>query len=201
MNVSFDQFVRAIHGAALSANEAIIAKNFEILEKYFDSGDSNDDLRDAVDAAQKLGENGDVGQDEIAQTLAALEKAQAAIEVNGEKSGDNAKALRPKTVLLQYPENTADGVVMKNVKVPLISLVPVTTSEITEVKFKTDLEVMTEDGQLMVNFPEKTYSGPYMPDIPATTSSLEITLRPQENSAGLRRIIQGYEKVLRSQMP
>lgn len=116
----------------------------------------------------------------------------------GDKTKSNTQ-LKAKTVALQFPENTTNGTVMRQVHVPLITLIPVSMAQVSEVKFKTNLELQIEKDALLVSFPSATptVEGSVAP----TTASIEITLTPQETSEGLKKLIEGYEKLLRSQIP
>jgi len=139
----------------------------------------------------------------------------AALSANQAVSDENVKiinkyfenhdgTLKPKTLNMQYPQHTDKGVVMKNVKIPVITLIPVSLSEISEVKFKTDIEVFVEDDDLKVSFPHKNADSgttTATQESPSHTSTLEITVHPTQVSAGLKHLIQGYEKVLRGQLP
>lgn len=155
--IRFDQLINTIHGAILSANDAMRKENLKILDTYFEKSNEED-----------------------------------------EKSKEQNK-LKPKTVTLQFPEQTSNGVKMKNVQVPLITLVPVNGTQISEVKFQTDLEIMVEKEQLLVNFPSS--KAIKNQNDHKNVTSLEITISPQQTSEGLKKLIESYEKVLRSQLP
>jgi hypothetical protein len=125
-------------------------------------------------------------------------------EVGGVPTGK----LKAKTVTLQYPAYSENGeVVMKDVHVPLIALIPITMPEISEVKFRTNLELFIENDNLQVNFsPKKLPSGSgagWGVDEKSETNGgmLEITIIPNKGTDGLNYIIDGYEKVLRGQIP
>jgi hypothetical protein len=92
---------------------------------------------------------------------------------------------------------------MKEIKVPLIALVPITINEISEVKFRTDLEVIVDGEDLKVSFPTRSSKNPVQEQTNDgfSTSSIEIIIRPTDTPAGLKNLIQAYEKVIRSQIP
>lgn len=153
--ITFDSFIRSIHAAILFANDALVDKNLEVLERFFEVTDDG---------------------------------------------------LRPKMTTIQYPQKTASGVVMSDVRVPLITLVPLSMTQISEVKLRTELEIQVEDEGLLVSFPAPQSGTPDDQEDESHGSSrpiatLEITLTPHHGTEGLRKIVEGYEKVLRAQIP
>ncbi|MCB0707761.1 MAG: DUF2589 domain-containing protein [Saprospiraceae bacterium] len=115
--------------------------------------------------------------------------------------GDFSK-LKPKTVTIQYPNVTAKGVEVHDVQVPIIAIAPVSMSKISEVKVTTTLELSLEDDALMISFPSKKQEDNKDEPTPnCGFSTIEITLNPMTPPDGLRKIIEGYEKALRAQIP
>ncbi|SHO58655.1 DUF2589 domain-containing protein [Vibrio quintilis] len=117
-------------------------------------------------------------------------------------------ALRPKTCAMQFPGRSAEGVETVTVKVPLLALVPISSPRITEVKFSADLEISTDkDDKLMVSFPSPKKNSLLTAKSPANTTpkqgnaQVEITLTGHEPPEGLKKLIEGYERALRSQIP
>ncbi|GLQ73452.1 DUF2589 domain-containing protein [Vibrio penaeicida] len=124
------------------------------------------------------------------------------------EEGD-APSYTPKTCNMQFPSRTEHGVENVSAEVPLLALVPVSAPRITEVKFHTELEINTNDmNQLMVSFARKADKpgiknkmlGQPKNDSSAN-ASLEITLTGNEPPEGLKRLIEGYERALRAQIP
>ncbi len=113
--------------------------------------------------------------------------------------------LQPKTVVIQYPQVTAKGVNVHDVHVPLIALIPVNMTQISEVKMRTSLEVTLEEGQLKVAFSPSTGDNDSGDDNQGGNSTsnatLDITLSPTTTPDGLKKLIEGYEKALRAQIP
>ena len=111
-------------------------------------------------------------------------------------------ALEARTVILKYPQTTESGVKMIDVKVPLITLVPVSGSEIEELKFALDLNILQVGDNLEVSFGE-------MPDTKrrkdenksSSVAHLEMTIKPTKTTEGLKKLIEGYERALRAQIP
>jgi ElaB/YqjD/DUF883 family membrane-anchored ribosome-binding protein len=213
---SFDAFIKAIHSAILSANDALMDKNLDVLEKFFEESDGGSELQRTLDEALKAtkdvaGEEGRSGRERLQRALEALEEARRSISHKDGSRVDRDQArfpdgLRPKMTTIQYPQQIADGVVMSEVKVPLITLVPLSMTQISEVKLRTELEIQLDDDELLVSFPAPQSGTPQDKGDDAQTSSrpsatLEITLTPHHGTEGLRKIVDGYEKVLRAQIP
>lgn len=206
--INFDQFIKVIHDAALSANQALADENLKIIDKYFEKTsftelDDNlfDEALQSVNAILKKKDSGKTEIEEAVQNLIAVRNA--ATHENPDRKPGTTESLMPKTVVLQYPTPTHDGFVMKDVKIPLISLIPVSMSEISEIKFKTMIELIVDDNNLQVGFPNKSDMNKLEVNKPNEShySTLEITIRPREGSEGLSTLIQGYEKALRAQLP
>ncbi len=117
-------------------------------------------------------------------------------------SDKSLEILKPKTVIIQYPTLTQEGVVMKNVNVPLIALIPISMAEISEIKIKTNIEILADDEKnLSISFPTKEEMAKALSNNNESHySSMEITVKPHE-SPGLSTMIKGYEKALRAQIP
>lgn len=130
-------------------------------------------------------------------------------ERNDPKDPDNKEpVLRPKTCAMQFPSRTAEGVETVTAEVPILALCPISSPRITEVKFTTELEITSnEQDQLMVAFPAARKNG-LLPGKQSSNGSaqhanskLEITLTGSEPPEGLSKLIEGYERALRAQIP
>ena len=110
-----------------------------------------------------------------------------------------------KMVTINYPVKSEDDSIKNvTVNVPLITLVPISTSRIEELKFTTNLEVALNDtNDLLVSFSneEENSSSLFAKKKGTTYAKIEIILKPNENPEGLKNIIEGYEKILRTQIP
>jgi dsDNA-binding SOS-regulon protein len=122
-----------------------------------------------------------------------------------DKSGNFNKA---KTITLQFPQANESGKIkMLDVEVPLITLVPIATSQIEEMKFETDLNLhlVGEKNELQVSFGSEPSTSKNKTNSDSRSTPLvghiEITIKPGETSEGLKRLIEGYEKLLRAQIP
>ncbi|KFC19666.1 DUF2589 domain-containing protein [Chryseobacterium sp. FH1] len=111
--------------------------------------------------------------------------------------------LNAKNLTINYPVKMPDNT-FKNVPVdtPIITLIPVYTSKIDEVKLTADLDVTLDKEDLLVSFSNKADCGSLFGKKERSSNvKLEIILRPGENTEGLKNIIEGYEKILRAQIP
>ncbi|MCP4746311.1 MAG: DUF2589 domain-containing protein [Desulfobacteraceae bacterium] len=171
-----DTLVRTIHESVHAASDALMKKNLELLKLFFenDEGSSASDIYDE------------------------LRKSQSTM---GQK-------LKPSTVVVQYPIVTNNEIKLHDVHVPLITLVPISMAEITQVTFKTELEVTLENDELIVSFPLNSSSdNQTLPNEDGqnkenlTNTTLEITLKPTTSPQGLLKLVEGYEKALRAQIP
>ncbi|QUX91792.1 hypothetical protein CYL31_10330 [Marinomonas sp. A3A] len=128
-------------------------------------------------------------------------------ERNDPKDPHNTEpVLRPKTCSMEFPSRTADGIENVTAEIPILALCPISSPRITEVKFSTELEVTTNtDGKLMVSFPDpnkkKSLLGGKGEKQESSNTRIEITLTGSEPPEGLKRLIEGYERTLRAQIP
>lgn len=213
--IKFDAFINAIHTAILSANDALMDKNLEVLDKYFEAAEDSEEFQSALDAAL-IALNDFLGAErqrptrqKVTTMLASLEGVREALSQKGISETEPKRAslperLRPKMTTLQFPHKTANGVVMSDVSVPLITLVPLSMTQISEVKFSTELEIQVENDELLVSFPATQSATPDVSESESQGSSrasLQITLTPHHGTEGLRKIVEGYEKILRAQIP
>jgi hypothetical protein len=125
-------------------------------------------------------------------------------KTKGVSDKKNQKIYRPKTLPMEFPSRTPDGVETVIAEVPLITLSPISSPRISEVKFVTDLEISTDqDGELLVSFPHPKKRGLFSgsDNHEASSSRIEITLKGNEPPEGLKKLIEGYERALRAQIP
>lgn len=206
--LKFEGLIRAIHQAAVSANNALATENVRRLrEQYFEPAEGGTPVSNSLDAALASAQDllGKEGMDGAAveELIARLQGARDALSGSTSDTGPSTLGtLKPKTLEVLYPALTEDGVVEKKVKVPLIALVPVSLPEISELRLKTPLEVSEDGNTLNVTFPSQ--SGTTDRDEEETggnRSTLEIVVRPAAGPEALKSLIEGYEKVLRAQIP
>ncbi|NEN88127.1 MAG: DUF2589 domain-containing protein [Okeania sp. SIO3H1] len=215
--IKFDAFINAIHAAILSANDALVSKNLDVLDKFFEVTEDNDEFKSTIDEALTAINNvlqaRTPGTERLTRqkVTSMLESVQELKEALSKKSVPEADIdqilpdkLKPKMTTIQFPQKTDSGVVMCDVRVPLITLVPLSMTQISEVQFRTELEIQIENDELLVSF---TSSQSETPDEIKNKSggsshaTLQITLTPHHGTEGLRKIVEGYEKILRGQIP
>ncbi|MDD1794535.1 DUF2589 domain-containing protein [Enterovibrio sp. ZSDZ42] len=123
-------------------------------------------------------------------------------DIEGSES-NNKNVYRPKYVTIEYPTETSDGIQTISVDVPLLTLVPLASPRVSEVKFKTNLEVnVNEDNGLDVSFSGNNKGGLFKSgENKSPTAELEITINADEPPEGLKKLIEGYERALRAQIP
>jgi hypothetical protein len=206
--IGLEDFIKGIHDAVLAANNSLANHNIELLEEYFEDSGQTGALQDSLDAALEATQNmlntSRPDRDTYLHFKKTLEDAGRAL-TGGEDprartaNAKNPQSYTPKTVTVQYARQSEEGLVMHDVSVPLITLVPVSATQIAQAKFKTKLEIQEDNGRLMIGFPSKVPTADQA-DTPYFTE-LEIVLEPQKETAGLRKIVEGYEKMLRAQIP
>lgn len=111
---------------------------------------------------------------------------------------------QPKLVTMLYPQETAKGIETTPVEVPLLTLVPITSSRIKELRFKTHLEVSLNDrNEMEIAFPSRDSGGLFKSDKGTKThiAELEIVLGDDSSPSGLKMMVEGYERALRAQIP
>ena len=215
--IKFELFINAIQAAILSANDALVDKNLDVLENFFEVIEEEDekfkeDIEDALKTVDDVlnRKDGSAARSKLAAMRKSLKSVSEGMKGGASLSevltGDSIPdKLKPHMTTVQFPHKTADGIVMSDVQVPLITLVPLSMTQITEVKFHTDLEIQIEDNDLVVNFPSSSSLSNGDEDNLSGSSrsigSLEITLQPHTGTEGLRKIVEGYEKALRAQLP
>jgi hypothetical protein len=120
-----------------------------------------------------------------------------------ENVGDQTQLI-PKMVTFMYPGKTPEGKMSSiPVHIPMIALAPISLTEISEVKLKTELEIQVDaEDNLLVTFPSRQ-AGPKneVEDQSRSVTILEVTLTPRQETNGWRKMVAGYERILRAQIP
>ena len=107
---------------------------------------------------------------------------------------------------------TEDGVQLKEIQVPLITLVPMSMPSIEEVKIVTDTYMEIVEDEVNVSFGTKPVDirskndsvEQHLNSEPSghgCVGKIEITIRPGAVTDGMKTVIEAYEKTLRAQMP
>lgn len=119
------------------------------------------------------------------------------------KVTSSKKSLAPKTVTLEYPNLTAEGKVeTTHVQVPLITLVPISVSQIEKATLTADFEMEIVDDVLQLHFTNGGDSGKngFFKKAKTNRGKLEIVITPRETTEGLKLVIEGYEAILKRQI-
>ena len=104
----------------------------------------------------------------------------------------------PKTVTIEYPFLEADGKITKTeILVPLITLVPITTTQIEKATISINFELDVVEDELHLNFSKTEKNAPEV----QSKGTVEIIISPQQTSEGLKLLVEGYERVLKRQIP
>ena len=207
--LDFSDLVGAVQASVQSAADVLARENYALFRQYFfdakEPADARKILQEALEEAATLSES--KRPKEVAKRLAdSLEAAAVALDASTD-------TLQPKLVSIDYPMVTRDGPAVHTVHVPLITLAPYVATQISKLTFKADLEVQTTDeGKLNVSFtPPAAPPGEGGAEGAAgeqaggrsrgANASIEIVVESMPASDGLRKIIEGYERALRAQIP
>jgi len=114
--------------------------------------------------------------------------------------------LTPKSVRMKYPKMTKEGPIEHFVSVPLITLTPVPSLQLEDVKVEMDLEVIEDNGEVMVGFPQAKKAGLLRSSKDSSTNTsanakITITIKADDKSSGVQAVVEGYNKTLRAQIP
>ncbi len=202
--ISFKSFITAIHQAVLSANDSLMEKNTELLDKYFVDTSDGDQLQSTLDDALKATKNvtdnkGGITREQLSAATDALEKAQKSL--SGDPTGQAVRAqqsgtLSPRSVVVEYPLQTPNGIELTEVHVPLITLVPISFSKVDKAKISASFDMEVVDGELQLHFANPNRR----PRRGRNRGKLEISLAPEKSSEGLNLLIEGYENALKQQI-
>lgn len=172
--IRFSSLVEAIQGAVNQAADAVSRENIKSLLEYFHPIEQSVNQSDG---------------DDHFLSVSDFEK------------------MTPRMVHLQFPKMTANGPIEHLVSVPLLTLSPIPSLQIGDVQVEIDLEILEDNGVLMVGFP-KTEKGSTSPE-PVINESrkggsnakITINIKSHEGTQGSSALIEGYNKVLRAQLP
>lgn len=122
---------------------------------------------------------------------------------------DGEPSIEARSVSIKYPINKGGGISTVDVDVPLITLVPITFTQVDRVKLKISFDVQIVNDELSISFdrpvnPSKSrsfFKGKNKDSGTGHSAELEVVITPQEGTEGLKRLIEGYEKTLRAQIP
>lgn len=205
--IRFQELMHAIQKSIHSAAEAVESAGEKHLAKFFDKI-INEDSQEKKEKSRALRDAINKGD---SQRINELIEEIKSLPVDDDESTEGNAIYRPKMVAMAFPSQGADGVESTIVNVPKITLSPISSPRIKDVKFTADLEVTTEETldkngkkreELKVAFrPEKISGGENTVTKDPTNTHIEISLIGHEPPEGLQKIIEGYEKALRAQIP
>ncbi len=109
------------------------------------------------------------------------------------------ETLIPESIIVKYPHITEKGIEEVDVNVPLLTLAPLTCPTIDEVEFSTRFEMDIVDNELYLTFSKDNKDSKEVTS--NRSGNLKILISPQEIPEGLKTLIEGYERVLKSQIP
>jgi len=136
------------------------------------------------------------------KNVALLNKYFEETEIKSDDNKEKRTVLSPKSVILDYPcYDESNKLTITEIHVPLITMVPLATSQIEKATFTAEFEMQIIDGELQIDFVNKSNSGSFFKKSRASKGTLEITISPQATSEGLRLLIEGYETILKKQIP
>lgn len=130
-------------------------------------------------------------------------------EITIEKKDDSGniiaikKSMSPKTVTLDYPSQNADGKIdITHVQVPLITLVPISISQVEKATLTADFEMEIVDDILQLHFANRNTKprNGFFKQSNTNRGKLEIVISPQDTTDGLKLMIEGYEAILKRQI-
>ncbi|MDR1022891.1 MAG: DUF2589 domain-containing protein [Prevotellaceae bacterium] len=113
-----------------------------------------------------------------------------------DNAAEEREILKPKIVNLDYPTLDEKGkVVASQVQVPLITLVPITASQVEKATLTAEFQLSIVDDELFIDF-----SGTKKEGENTSAGKLEIVISPKETTEGFQQIIAGYEMALKRQI-
>ena len=119
--------------------------------------------------------------------------------INLDQAIEQGKDLHPRTVKIDYPVDSQDAsgnptTELIKIDVPLITLVPLNMSQIDKAILTNHYKMSDtdNDGVLEVDLTSSKED---------STGSLEITLCPHEVAQGMRLVVEGYDAILKRQIP
>lgn len=124
--------------------------------------------------------------------------------VANEASSDSSEEelYGPKSVTLIFLKETSQGIIEHRVITPLLSLASISNLQLQEISMDIDLLILEGDNGLTVGFPKLT-TAPHNDNISGIkpNTKMTITLNATNRSDGLSTVIEGYDKLLRAQIP
>ncbi|MBH0020223.1 DUF2589 domain-containing protein [Pseudoalteromonas sp. SWXJ133] len=198
--IKFRSLIHELHSSIKQAANEVEAQGIKHINKFFEIVEipieNVTDLDD--ESIQKV------------KTFIDSDDTESALNIlknHNEKLASNnqiRRVLKPKTMQMAFPDKDHNGPKISYVDVPIITLTPISSQKIHEVSIKANLEVTANDqNELFVAFPKQTQRGIFSKSQERSTSNVEIEIKLQggETPEGLQKLIEGYERSLRAQIP
>jgi hypothetical protein len=125
-----------------------------------------------------------------------------ATNYSGEDEKEKEKTiLKPKTVSLEYPHVDADGnLQLTEILVPLITLAPLNLSQIDKVTLTSEFEMKINGKELEIEFSDRKSTGFLRKNRDTKLGKIEIVIKPQDSSEGIKILVEAYENALKRQL-
>lgn len=122
--INLEEFVHSIHVATASAGEALIQKNLDLLDRFFEIADEQDgDIVHMADIGRSDAKVEGKSPERSHSDRQEQEQNGSSIRAfGGDRPSDQIPILKPKMVAIQYPTVTQEGPSVQTVNVPLINL-------------------------------------------------------------------------------
>ena len=123
-----------------------------------------------------------------------LKKNQEIIESFFSKvSCDDGDYFTPKTIKMDYPTiDENDEIIQKEIEVPLITLIPLTTTKLEKTTFTFEFQISEKDNDVSISFNKGVFGN-------GSNCKMELTITPDKNPEGISNIIDKYNKTLENQ--
>ncbi|WP_409425023.1 MULTISPECIES: DUF2589 domain-containing protein [unclassified Pseudoalteromonas] len=198
--IKFRSLIHELHSSIKQAANEVEAQGIKHINKFFEiievpKTKATDLDEDSIQKVKSF-----IDSDDTESALNILKEHNDNLAANS----DIKRVLKPKTMLMAFPDKDHNGPKISYVDVPLITLTPISSPKIQEVSIKTNLEVTANDeNELFVAFPKQTQRNLFSKSEQRNTSNVEIEIKLQggETPEGLQKLIEGYERSLRAQIP
>ncbi|KXF82316.1 DUF2589 domain-containing protein [Enterovibrio coralii] len=202
--IKFQALMQAIQKSIHSAAQAVESEGIKHVDKFFDKVPS-EKYHEQQNQRKRLTEAHEALDRKDMEKANSLLKEFNDVNENAQNVAPEQEMIhRPKMVAMAFPKQGKNGEIEKTiVNVPLITLCPISSPRIKEVHFEAELEVTADDNdELHVAF-RPLYGNQSEGQVRAddTNTKIAITLVGHEPPKGLQKVVEGYEKVLRAQIP
>lgn len=106
---------------------------------------------------------------------------------------DDGDYFTPKTIKMDYPTvDENDEIIQKEIEVPLITLIPLTTTKLEKTTFTFEFQISEKDNDVSISFNKGVFGN-------GSNCKMELTITPDKNPEGINNIIDKYNKTLENQ--